>query len=69
MSNGATVPVMLGGDLGISAEPRADCAAYIDSWLRILKGDRKAILAAASAASRAAAFLGNFESLGVHSAA
>lgn len=46
------------GDLGISAEPRADHAAYIDSWLRILKGDRKAIFAAASAASRAAELLG-----------
>jgi antirestriction protein ArdC len=45
------------GDLGISAEPRADHAAYIDSWLRILKGDRKAIFTAASAASRAAEFL------------
>lgn len=44
-------------DFGISAEPRADHAAYIDSWLRILKGDRKAIFAAASAASRAAEFL------------
>lgn len=47
------------GDLGISAEPRTDHAAYIDSWLRILKGDRKAIFAAASAASRAVEFLGN----------
>lgn len=45
------------GDLGISAEPRADHAAYIDSWLRILKADRKAIFTAASAASRAAEFL------------
>jgi antirestriction protein ArdC len=48
------------GDLGISAEPRADHAAYIDSWLRILKGDRKAIFAAASAASKAAEFLNGF---------
>jgi antirestriction protein ArdC len=47
------------GDLGISAEPRADHAAYIDSWLRILKGDRKAIFAAASAASKAAEYLKN----------
>lgn len=45
------------GDLGISAEPRADHAAYIDSWLRILKGDRKAIFAAASAANKAAEYL------------
>lgn len=44
-------------DLGISAEPRSDHAAYIDHWLRIMKGDRKAIFAAASAASRAADFL------------
>ena len=48
------------GDLGISAEPRADHAAYIDSWLRILKGDRKAIFAAASAASRASEFIVSF---------
>lgn len=45
------------GDLRISAEPRADHAAYIDSWLRILKGDRKAIFAAASAANKASEYL------------
>lgn len=45
------------GDLGITAEPRADHAAYIDSWLRILKGDRKAIFTAASAANKAAEYL------------
>ena len=45
------------GDLGISAEPRTDHAAYIDSWLRILKGDRKAIFTAASAANMAAGYL------------
>lgn len=48
------------GDLGISAEPRADHAAYIDSWLRILKGDRKAIFTAASAANKAAEYLRAF---------
>lgn len=45
------------GDLGISAEPRTDHAAYIDSWLRIFKGDRKAIFTAASAANKAAEYL------------
>lgn len=45
------------GDLGISAEPRPDHAAYIDNWLRILKSDRKAIFTAASAANKAAEFL------------
>lgn len=42
------------GDLGITQEPRADHAAYIDHWLRIMKGDRKAIFTAASAANKAA---------------
>jgi antirestriction protein ArdC len=56
------------GDLGISAEPHADHAAYIDSWLRILKGDRKAIFAAASAASRATEFLSSFGKTEVRSA-
>lgn len=45
------------GDLGITAEPRPDHAAYIHNWLRILKGDRKAIFTAASAANKAAEFI------------
>jgi antirestriction protein ArdC len=45
------------GDLGITAEPRADHADYIGHWLRILKGDRKAIFTAASAANKASEFL------------
>lgn len=45
------------GDIGVTAEPRADHAAYVDHWLRIMKGDRKAIFAAASAASKAAEYL------------
>lgn len=48
------------GDLGITAAPRPDHADYIGHWLRILKGDRKAIFTAASAASKAADFLGAF---------
>ena len=48
------------GDLGITAEPRPDHAAYIDHWLRILKDDRKAIFTAASAANKAAEFLAAF---------
>ena len=39
------------GDLGITAEPRPDHAAYIDNWLRILKSDRKAIFTAAGFSS------------------
>ena len=48
------------GDLGITALPRTDHADYIGHWLRIMKGDRKAIFAAASAASKAAEFLTSF---------
>ncbi len=48
------------GDLGITAEPRPDHADYIGHWLRILKGDRKAIFTAASAANKAAEFLASF---------
>ena len=48
------------GDLGISVTPRPDHAAYINNWLRILKGDRKAIFTAASAANKAAEYLKAF---------
>jgi antirestriction protein ArdC len=49
------------GDLGITAEPRPDHAAYIEHWMRIMKGDRKAIFAAASAASKASEFLAGLQ--------
>ena len=45
------------GDLGITAEPRADHAEYIGHWLRVLKADSKAIFTAASAANKATEFL------------
>ena len=48
------------GDLGITIEPRPDHADYIGHWLRILKADRKAIFAAASAANKASEFLMTF---------
>jgi antirestriction protein ArdC len=38
-------------------EVRADHAAYIDSWLTVLKKDKRAIFTAASHAQRAADFL------------
>lgn len=44
-------------DLGISVEPRADHAQYLASWLRVLKDDKKAVIRAASQASKAAAYL------------
>ncbi len=47
-------------ELDLTPEPRPDHAAYIDSWLKVLKGDSRAIFTAASHAQRAADFLNRF---------
>ena len=44
-------------ELGISPEPRIDHARYIESWLRILKGDKRAIFTAAAKANQAVGYL------------
>jgi antirestriction protein ArdC len=49
-------------DLGITSEPRADHAQYLDHWLGVMKADKKAIFAGASKASEAAAFLAALQS-------
>ena len=41
-------------DLGIAHHPRMDHAAYIASWLKVLKDDPRAIFTAASKAQQAA---------------
>jgi antirestriction protein ArdC len=41
-------------DLGIAHHPRADHAAYVASWLRVLKDEPRAIFTAASKAQAAA---------------
>ena len=38
-------------------EPRADHASYLDSWLKVLADDKRAIFSAAAHAQRAVAFL------------
>ena len=43
--------------LGLSTEPRKDHAQYIDSWLKVLKADKRAIFTAASKAQQAADFM------------
>jgi antirestriction protein ArdC len=43
--------------LGLSTEPRADHAQYINSWLKVLKADKRAIFTAASKAQQAADFM------------
>lgn len=44
-------------EVGVAAEPRIDHARYIQSWLRVLKNDKRAIFTAAAKASQAAAYL------------
>lgn len=43
--------------VGITQEPRTDHAQYLANWLKILKGDKRAIFTAASRASAAADYL------------
>jgi len=50
-------------DLGITPEIREDHAAYIESWLKALKNDKKLIFTAAAHASRAVAFLKSRQAL------
>lgn len=44
-------------DLSLTPEIREDHASYIETWLRVLKDDKRAIFTAASHASRATEFL------------
>lgn len=44
-------------DLGVTVEPREDHAAYLASWLSVLKEDKRAIFSAAAHAQRASDFL------------
>jgi antirestriction protein ArdC len=44
-------------DLGLELTPRPDHASYIESWLKVLKDDRRFIFTAAAHAQRAADFL------------
>jgi antirestriction protein ArdC len=51
-------------DLGVANAPRPDHAAYVGSWLQILKADSKAIFTAASLAHEAATYLQKLEDAG-----
>jgi antirestriction protein ArdC len=44
-------------DIGVTPEPRPDHAAYIGSWLTVLRADTRAIVTAASLAQKAADWL------------
>jgi antirestriction protein ArdC len=47
-------------DIGLALEPREESAAYLASWLEVLKSDGKAIFTAAAHAQRAADFIHKF---------
>jgi antirestriction protein ArdC len=51
---------LLCADLEIRSEPRADDTAYLSSWLKVLRSDRRAIFTAASKAQEAANYLKRF---------
>jgi antirestriction protein ArdC len=44
-------------DLRLANEPRPDHAAYVQSWLQVLKNDKRAIFTAAAKAQAAADYL------------
>lgn len=48
-------------DLELTPEPGEDHAAYIQSWLKVLKNDKRAIFSAAAHAQRAADYLHSFQ--------
>lgn len=48
-------------ELSITNAPRMDHAAFIESWIAVLKRDPKAIFTAAAKANEAVTFLGSFQ--------
>jgi antirestriction protein ArdC len=40
-------------DLALASEPRPDHAAYVASWLKVLKGDKRAIVTSSALAQKA----------------
>jgi antirestriction protein ArdC len=56
-------------DLGITPEPREDHAAYLASWLKVLKNDNRAIFTAAAYAQKAADYLHGLQQMEASQAA
>jgi antirestriction protein ArdC len=61
-------PAFRCADLGITPETREDHAAYIGSWLKVLREDKRAIFTAASHAERAAGHLHAYQALKLETA-
>lgn len=58
----------LGAELGFAPASLEDHAAYIQSWLTVLKNDKRFIFQAASFAQRAVEFMTQFQQNNVHQA-
>jgi antirestriction protein ArdC len=56
-------------DIGLTLEIRDDHAAYIASWLKVLKNDKRAVFTAAGHAQRAADFLHGLQPKSMEAAA
>ncbi len=56
-------------ELGVTPEVREDHAAYLASWLKVLKQDKRAIFTAAAQAQRAADYLRGLQTVAEKSAA
>ena len=59
--------VFLCADLGISPEIMDGHAGYLESWLRVMKGDKRAIFTAAALAEKAVAYLHGLQGVGAES--
>jgi len=55
-------------DLGLAPEILEDHAAYIDSWLKVLKDDKRFVFTAASHPQRAAGYLHSLQNVGLDEA-
>jgi antirestriction protein ArdC len=58
----------LSADLDLTPEPREDHAAYIASWLKVLKDDKRAVFSAAAHAQRAADYLHGLQAVKLEAA-
>lgn len=56
-------------ELGITPTPRQDHAQYLAHWLKVLKADKRALFAAAAAASKAVTYLNGLQPRSIESAA
>jgi antirestriction protein ArdC len=59
----------LSAELGLENKPRRDHAAYLSTWLKVLKDDNRAIFSAASKAQAAVDYLKSFQSKSLKEAA